>query len=164
MIFSGTEYIFKITQAFANPTDLASSRCMGKCFPFSVKEDGSLSTSIYRKPTHTNQYLQWDSHHSIANKFSVINSLIHRANNICSNQEQQKEELTHIEKALTTCKYPSWAIQRVKLKKKIQKPTKDRNTNHSNITNRSSITVPYNQGLSESYKKHWKEVWHPSTF
>ena len=44
-----------------------------------VKEDGSLSTSIYRKPTHTNQYLQWDSHHFIANKISVINSLLHRA-------------------------------------------------------------------------------------
>ena len=44
-----------------------------------VTEDGSLSTSIYRKPTHTNQYLQWDSHHSIANKYSVINSLLHRA-------------------------------------------------------------------------------------
>ena len=24
---------FKGTQAFANPTDLASSRCVGKCFP-----------------------------------------------------------------------------------------------------------------------------------
>ena len=44
-----------------------------------VQEDGSLSTSIYRKPMHTNQYLQWDSHHSIANKYSVINSLMHRA-------------------------------------------------------------------------------------
>ena len=121
-----------------------------------VKEDGSLSTSIYRKPTHTNQYLQWDSHHSIANKFSVINSLIHRANNICSNQEQKKE-LTHIEKALTTCKYPSWAIQRVKLKKNIQKQTKEKKTNNTNITNRSSITVPYNQGLSESFKNIGKK-------
>ena len=116
-----------------------------------VKEDGSLSTSIYRKPTHTNQYLQWDSHHSIANKYSVINSLLHRANNICSNQEQKKEEFTHIEEALTTCKYPSWAIQRVKLKKNIQKQTKEKKTNNSNITNRSSITAPYNQGLSESF-------------
>ena len=121
-----------------------------------VKEDGSLSTSIYRKPTLTNQYLQWDSHHSIANKFSVRNSLIHRANNICSNQEQKKEELTHIE-ALTTCKYPSWAIQRVKLKKNIQKQTKEKKTNNSNITNRSSITVPYNQGLSESFKNIGKK-------
>ena len=59
-----------------------------------AKEDGSLSTSIYRKPTHTKQYLQWDSHHAIANKYSVINSLIHRAKNICSNQDQLEEELT----------------------------------------------------------------------
>ena len=91
------------------------------------------------------------------NKYSVINSLLHRANNICSNQEQKKEELTHIEEALTTCKYPSWAIQRVKLKKNIQKQTKEKKTNNSNITNRSSITVPYNQGLSESFKNIGKK-------
>ena len=123
-----------------------------------VEEDGSLSTSIYRKPTHTNQYLQWDSHHSIANKYSVINSLLHRANNISSNQEQKKEELTHIEEALTICKYPSWAIQRVKLKKNIQKQNKNnQRTNNNNINNRSFITVPYNQGLSESFKNIGKK-------
>ena len=30
--------------------------------------DGSLQTKVYRKPTHTNQYLKWDSHHAISNK------------------------------------------------------------------------------------------------
>ena len=30
------------------------------------KEDGRLSTTVYRKPTHTDLYLQWDSHHSIS--------------------------------------------------------------------------------------------------
>ena len=118
-----------------------------------VEEDGSLSTSIYRKPTHTNQYLQWDSHHSIANKYSVKNSLLHRANNICSNQEQKKEELSHIEEALTSCKYPSWAIQRAKLKKNMQQQNKNnKRPNNNNFNNRCSITVPYNQGLSESFK------------
>ena len=65
--------------------------------------------------------------------------------------------LTHIEEALTTCKYPSWAIQRVKLKKNIQKQTKEKKRNNSNINNRSSITVPYNQGLSESFKNIGKK-------
>ena len=118
-----------------------------------AKEDASLSTSIYRKPTHTNQYLQWDSHHSIANKYSVINSLLHRATNTCSNQDQLKEELTYVERALTACKYPSWAIQRMKLKKNNPKQNRNNNKpNRSNNSNRTSITVPYNKGLSDSFK------------
>ena len=28
------------------------------------KSDGSLQTKVYRKAPHTNQYLQWDSHHA----------------------------------------------------------------------------------------------------
>ena len=43
--------------------------------------DGSLSITVYRKPTHTDQYLQWDSHHNLSAKFSVINTLSHRAQN-----------------------------------------------------------------------------------
>ena len=34
-------------------------------------DDGSLQTSVYRKPTHTDLYLQWDSHHTIPSKYSV---------------------------------------------------------------------------------------------
>ena len=46
--------------------------------------DGSISTAVYRKPTHTNQYLQWDSHHEISAKYSVISTLFHRAKEVCS--------------------------------------------------------------------------------
>ena len=30
------------------------------------QSDGSLMTTVYRKPNHTDQYLQWDSHHAIS--------------------------------------------------------------------------------------------------
>ena len=50
------------------------------------QSDGRLATTVYRKPTHTNQYLQWVSHHAITNKYSIISSLFHRAKHICSNQ------------------------------------------------------------------------------
>ena len=36
--------------------------------------DGSLSINVYRKPTHTDQYLQWDSHHHLSAKFSIIHT------------------------------------------------------------------------------------------
>ena len=41
--------------------------------------DGTLSITVYRKPTHTGQYLQWDSHHHLSAKCSVIYTLSHRA-------------------------------------------------------------------------------------
>ena len=33
-----------------------------------------------QEATYTDQYLQWDSHHHIAAKYIVINTLTHRAN------------------------------------------------------------------------------------
>ena len=117
------------------------------------KSDGSMSTTIYRKPIHTNQYLQWDSHHAISNKYSVINSLLHRAKDICSNQDQLEDEQTHTKKFLSACKYPAWAIKRIKLKNSTPRTAKNNNKgNKTNTINRSFITVPYNQGLSESFK------------
>ena len=57
--------------------------------------DGSLSITVYRKPTHTDQYLQWDSHHHLSAKFSVIQTLSHRASTMCSNPELlQKKRIT----------------------------------------------------------------------
>ena len=72
--------------------------------------DGTLSTSVYRKPTHTNQYLQWDSHHAISAKYSVISTLFHRAKEVYSTKQQLKEEQDHIQQAPTLCRYPRWAL------------------------------------------------------
>ena len=44
--------------------------------------DNSLSISVYHRPTHTDQYLQLDSHHSLSAKYSVIGTLTHRAKTV----------------------------------------------------------------------------------
>ena len=46
-------------------------------------EESKLNTTVYRKPTLTDQYLHWDSHHAIPSKYSVIGTLYHRAKTIC---------------------------------------------------------------------------------
>ena len=42
------------------------------------KSDNSFSIKVYCKPTHTDQYLQWDSHHNLSANYSVISTLTHR--------------------------------------------------------------------------------------
>ena len=116
-------------------------------------EDGSFSTSVFRKPTHTDLYLQWDSHHTITAKYSVIGTLQHRAQTICSNpQLLQKEE--HLQSGLRKCKYPNWALSKIRIKAKKPATNKDQ-TNRTNTNNnqKSYIVVPYYSGLSDSIKK-----------
>ena len=71
-----------------------------------LETDNSLSISVYRKPTHTNQYLQWDSHHNLAAKYSIISTLTHRAKVVCTGPELLNKELQHLGEALSECKYP----------------------------------------------------------
>ena len=125
--------------------------------------DGSLSITVYRKPTHTDQYLQWDSHHNLSAKFSVINTLSHRAQTVCSNSELLKQEKEHLRKALTKCKYPQWALDKVE--KRLNKPSSEAidgvNNQGANSTpaatrevkSKGHIVIPYTQGLCESIKK-----------
>ena len=116
--------------------------------------DGRLETTVYRKPTHMDQYLQWDSHHSVSSKYSVVGTFHHRARTICSNNQLLQQE-DHLAKALSNCNYPIWALNRVKIKMKNptqKKRNKTINTQQNN-TSKPYITVPYYKGLSESVKK-----------
>ena len=120
------------------------------------QEDGSLKSTVFRKPTHTDLYLKWDSHHTLPSKYIVVGTLLHRAKTICSDPQLLKQEEDHLYKALSTCKYPIWALNRIKMK--IRNPTNKKN-NNSNPKNSGTdtnqkpyIIVPYQKGLSESFK------------
>ena len=112
--------------------------------------DNSLLTSVYRKLTHTDLYLQWDSHHHLSAKYSVINILRHRAKTVFSNHHLLKEEEDHLNMALSNCRYPAWALNRARIN--TSNKNKNRRT-YSNTSNKKPyIVVPYMKGLSESCK------------
>ena len=56
-------------------------------------QDGSLSTSMYRKPTFSGLYLKWTSFVTKQFKINLVNCLLNRAWRICSSSELfQKED------------------------------------------------------------------------
>ena len=117
------------------------------------REDGSLNTTVYRKPTHTDLYLQWGSNHTVSSKYSVVGALHHRAKTICSNQELLQQEEDHVQQALTRCNYPAWAINKIKMKTKATTNQTNRGQKNSgkNIQ-KPHMVIPYYKGISESLK------------
>ena len=56
------------------------------------REDGSLDVSVYRKPTHMDRYLHFESHHPTHMKRGVVRCLHNRAREIISTHWGQPSE------------------------------------------------------------------------
>ena len=130
--------------------------------------------------SHTDQYLQGDSHHSLSSKYSVIGTLTHRAKVVCTDLESLQGGLKHLRSALGKCNYPTWAIKRVQQKvlhnnqedtstnNSINNNNTSTNNNDNNINNQGSnptinaprnkttigqTVIPYTKGISKSIKQ-----------
>ena len=125
------------------------------------QEDGTLTTRVYRKPTHTDLYLQWDSHHNLACKYIVINTLTHRAKVVCSSSQLLEEELKHLDEVLQQCKYPKWAIKKILREQEQRKNRRGKERNTRSTQKICHRVVPYTKGLCESYKSICSYVWSP---
>jgi hypothetical protein len=80
--------------------------------PILRQPDGSLEFDVYRKPTHTNQYIAWDSDQPLQHKGSTILSLTRRARLLPSGPVHQAAKLKKVHQALALNGYPLWAIKR----------------------------------------------------
>ena len=109
------------------------------------KEDGSLKFQVYRKKTHTDHYLQFNSHQPLEHKLGVIRTLTHRANTHVTEDEDKEEELNHIKKVLSISGYTKWAWELPGNKKISPHPAKSNHQKHL-----GHVTIPYLQGISEA--------------
>ena len=70
-----------------------------------IQEDGSLGHKVYRKPTHTDRYLHYNSFHHPSIKNSVCKTLINRAKTICE-VDNIEGELEHLRSVVKMNGYP----------------------------------------------------------
>ena len=81
-------------------------------------EVGTFSTNVYRKKTHTNQYLNFNSNHHLSQKVGTVSILMKRLELITNEDDKEKEE-NIVQEAFKACDYPDWT-----LKKKRRKTTR----------------------------------------
>ena len=125
--------------------------------------DNSLSITVYCKPTNTDQYLQWGSHHNLSAKYSVIGTPTHRAKTVCTRPELFQRELEHLKEALVKCKYPHWAISRVQ-SRYTNCNLEDDSSNNNNLQDNSSQTnVDMDQSNNNRDNNNTQDTHNPST-
>ena len=107
--------------------------------------EGSLESRVYRKPTHTDQLLDFKSHHPRSAKASVISSLIKRNFAVSSSSHHRETETQHLAKVFRSNHYPSNIVRRVS-RECIQQSISNPPEREKPIT---SICIPYIQGTSE---------------
>ncbi|KAK2174117.1 hypothetical protein NP493_827g00018 [Ridgeia piscesae] len=101
------------------------------------------------KPTHTDQYLNFKSHHPLTHKRSVVCTLTYREQQYVTTAEDRKSELAHVHNALRANGYPEWALAPPPSSAK-------RPPSMNNNPRRPMLGLPYVAGLSEQLGRIYK--------
>ena len=115
-----------------------------------VLDDASTKITICRKPTHTVQYLNFNPHHPLIHKRSVVSTLTTRAQLYVTTAEDRRAELSHVCNALRANNYKEWALDVPHARSKKQVTTTDKATTKST---RPMLGLLYIQGLSEQLSR-----------
>ncbi|XP_071954140.1 uncharacterized protein [Antedon mediterranea] len=116
--------------------------------------NGDLTTTVYRKKTHTDQYLNFHSCHPLEHKLSVVNTLVDRCEKVVTKKNEKLTEMKKIKQALVGCEYPNWSMDKIiqtrseKGKQNVKQKTKD-TTNK----NKGNIGIPYIPRISERIRR-----------
>ena len=79
-----------------------------------IGDSEKLNTTVYRKNTHNDLCLHWNSFTPISWKRETLKSLISRAYIVCSNETLSVEELKHLKYVFYKINgYPWWVIDQV---------------------------------------------------
>ena len=106
-----------------------------------TRSGSSLVTAVYRKPTHTDQYLHFKSNHPRSTKLGILKSMFLRADRICSNENIRGNEKEHIKKAFEKNGYPRSCFNTT-----LRKP-------RGQMVSTSTAIVPYSGALTDKLRR-----------
>ena len=111
--------------------------------------DGKLETVVYRKPTHTDKYLSFNSHHPRTHKKSVVTTLFQRAENLTSNNDARENECQYVTNVLKENNYPKSFLYDC-----LRPPTlTDCNSPEGDSAAKGFAIVPYIQRIAEPIRR-----------
>jgi hypothetical protein len=111
------------------------------------RDNGTLGHTVYRKPTHTDRYLNADSHHHPAQIASVAHTLVERARRL-ADPVHLEDELNTVKQALEANGFPRNVIQRaIKGNSNEREPTENESQKSDDSFN--FVKLPYVKGITD---------------
>jgi hypothetical protein len=113
-----------------------------------VSKNGRVEVTVYRKVTHTEKYLAFDSHNPKQSKVAVVKTLLDRANVIPSTDECKQAEREKVIKDLKVNGYTSNFINNA-----CKRRTGTTREQENEPTIKGYTSIPYIKGVSERVKR-----------
>ena len=117
-----------------------------------IKDDGTTTVTIYRKPTRTDQYLNFNSNHHLQHKRSVVRTLLHRADVIVTDEGEKQQEIKRVKDSLRDNGYKNWMFD-------IPPPSRPAGKEFD-----VNVSLPYVKGVSEKlrniFRNHGVGIYH----
>jgi hypothetical protein len=107
-----------------------------------TRDKDQLRHTVYRKKTHSDRYLNAQSHHHPQQKRASMKTLFHRAETICA-EDSKERELRHIKWAL---KCNGFSDRDIRFARKVRQHTEQQ-------TYRKFACLPYVQGVTDRIRK-----------
>ena len=101
-------------------------------------------SSVYRKPTFTRRYLNFNSHHRYSVKKGIVRCLQHRAKTISSDTDAYQEEMISLRHSLHRNNYPECITS---APRNLDRRMEDNTRKHT------TVCLPYVKGLAERIQK-----------
>lgn len=116
------------------------------------RKGNHFKTKVYKKKTHTDRYIHFNSHHHHRVHTGTIKCIKNRAKTIC-NEEYLEQELGNISEVFQKNGYPKRLVQKILT-------TDDRNKGKVNNgeEEKKTLIIPYVKGISEKIEKVGKKL------
>uniref|UniRef100_A0A5S6QJZ5 Reverse transcriptase domain-containing protein n=1 Tax=Trichuris muris TaxID=70415 RepID=A0A5S6QJZ5_TRIMR len=117
-----------------------------------IRSSSGIKTTVYRKTTHSDRYLNYGSHHPPSVFRGIVNGMVNRAINICD-KEYLQQELNYIRKVFKSNGYPKRLIEKI-INNRIRGQQIDRDKN----TTETVLVFAYYAGLCEKILRLGKRL------
>ena len=111
------------------------------------RDDNSLRTTVYRKPTHTDRLLDESSYNPTSHKATTIRTLKRRAQLACNATDSLSDETKYLDRVFSKNNYNKDFIRRNTHRPTYITEAKD------NATPTTTATIPYIKGISENISR-----------